>query len=411
MVSRPKILVVDDEQGIRDTLYYNLTDCGYEVMTAKNGKEALEIIKNNKFKVILSDIVMDDGDGIMLLKELKILSKFLPVILFTGYASMESTIEALNFKAYAYLKKPVLIEELKNVISKAISESEVEVKKERVFNKFLRELLKTKKEKAVKLTKDGIIENDIEIPADKRNFDKINRSITTQNSNKKAGILIITRNKVIKNNLINLLEFEDFENYAWTEKFISEYAINFPVIIIDLDFYKKKFFTEFNRLYELNPEIKIILMLNKNDKEFELRLKDTGIKNILIKPVGFDKIMEIIFWQTYLYKSDEIEKIIEKMNFGARLKSSLAYYFHKRIDLNLYVYVVIISFLIGVFIFNPYSATFFHKISNYIFGNGNYNSLPEKALNINKMYEELKGYLDRDEKRELKRTNNSGRAD
>ena len=120
MINKTNILIVDDEPGIRDTLYYNLTDAGYNVTTAESGIDAINKIRTKKFKAILSDIVMNDGDGIMLLKELKEQSKLLPVILFTGYASIDSSIDAVNFGAYAYLKKPISIEELKKVLNKAI---------------------------------------------------------------------------------------------------------------------------------------------------------------------------------------------------------------------------------------------------------------------------------------------------
>ena len=93
---KPHILVVDDEAGIRETLYYNLTDRGFHVETAANSKEALQRLRDKKFNVVLSDIIMDNGDGISLLQKLKQLSQHLPVIFFTGYASMDTLIKALN---------------------------------------------------------------------------------------------------------------------------------------------------------------------------------------------------------------------------------------------------------------------------------------------------------------------------
>ncbi|HPQ19397.1 MAG TPA: response regulator, partial [bacterium] len=299
MINKTNILIVDDEPGIRDTLYYNLTDAGYNVTTAESGIDAINKIRTKKFKAILSDIVMNDGDGIMLLKELKEQSKLLPVILFTGYASIDSSIDAVNFGAYAYLKKPISIEELKKVLNKAIEKYKEDTSKEKVFNKFLRTLIKSKKLKEEKMRKDGILENDIEIPANEKNFNLINQKMNKQIRNTNADILIITKNRVLKNNLENLLRYEKFKNVRTMETINSQLIKFHSIIIIDIDCFKRKFYEEYFKIIKTKPNIKVIAIASKENMHLLNKLKELGIKTVLQKPVGFDRILDVICWQSY----------------------------------------------------------------------------------------------------------------
>jgi CheY-like chemotaxis protein len=222
MSYKPNILVVDDEKGIRDTLFYALSDLGYNVSTAANSKEALSKLKNKKFRAILSDIVMEDGDGIMLLKELKKLHSIIPIILFTGYASMESSIAAVNFNAYAYLKKPVSVDELNLILSKAINEYKEIEKKDKIWKSFIKNLFIKKEEHKQNLKKDGIIENDIQIPADINNFSSIEKGLSTFSPYLKAKVVLITKDSVIKKNLTNLFNFIKLKNFVVLNKFVLD---------------------------------------------------------------------------------------------------------------------------------------------------------------------------------------------
>ncbi|MEJ2627252.1 MAG: response regulator, partial [bacterium] len=75
------ILVVDDEKSMRRTLSIALQDDGYEVMEAANGKEALEYINNEVFDIVITDLVMDDIDGIELLRNIKEVNPITEVLL------------------------------------------------------------------------------------------------------------------------------------------------------------------------------------------------------------------------------------------------------------------------------------------------------------------------------------------
>ena len=102
-----KILLVDDEEGIRKVLGISLTDSGYQVITAKNGEEALEIFKKEPVPIVLTDIKMPGMDGIDLLKEIKKDSPDTEVIMITGHGEMELAIQSLKFDATDFITKPI----------------------------------------------------------------------------------------------------------------------------------------------------------------------------------------------------------------------------------------------------------------------------------------------------------------
>jgi len=120
------ILIVDDDESIRDMLSIVLKDENYNVLTAEDGKKALILMKKNTVHLVISDIKMPDMDGIELLNEIKKRNDKLPVIMITGYASTNDAIEAMKIGAEQYITKPFNIDELKVVIEKAIYKKKIE---------------------------------------------------------------------------------------------------------------------------------------------------------------------------------------------------------------------------------------------------------------------------------------------
>ncbi len=106
------ILIVDDEQEIRESLSEVLTDEGFLAYSAENGKIALEMIEEQHFDIIISDIKMPELDGITLLKQVAELAPDTFVILVTSYGSTESAIDAMHNGAIDYILKPIDFEEL-----------------------------------------------------------------------------------------------------------------------------------------------------------------------------------------------------------------------------------------------------------------------------------------------------------
>jgi len=116
----PKILIVDDEVRILLLLQSLLKANGYDVVTAKGGKSALDAVKGDTFDMVITDLRMSPMDGLTLLKEIKALQPDLPVLLLTAYASVETAIEALKNGAFDYLSKPFKVDEMLDIVKRAV---------------------------------------------------------------------------------------------------------------------------------------------------------------------------------------------------------------------------------------------------------------------------------------------------
>jgi signal transduction histidine kinase len=114
-----RILLVDDEAGIRKVLGITLADSGYEVTTAENGEAALGLFRELKPPIVLTDIKMPDMDGIELLQHIKAESPDTEVIMFTGHGDMELAIKSLKYDATDFVTKPINDEVLEIALKRA----------------------------------------------------------------------------------------------------------------------------------------------------------------------------------------------------------------------------------------------------------------------------------------------------
>ncbi|MBN1969955.1 MAG: response regulator [Candidatus Delongbacteria bacterium] len=115
-----KILVVDDDKDLRETLVQFLEIFDHSVDQAINGKNALEIFKENKYDCIISDIQMPVMNGIEFLENLKKIDKIVPVILLTGVKDLSIAIDSMKLGAHDYLVKPFELDVMKGSIAKAL---------------------------------------------------------------------------------------------------------------------------------------------------------------------------------------------------------------------------------------------------------------------------------------------------
>jgi len=113
-----KILIVDDEQMIRETLTMILIEKGYEVISAKDGLSGIGLFETQKPDIVILDIRLPDINGIDVLKQMKKLNNEISVIMITAYHDMETTIQAMRFKAYEYIHKPIDAVELESTVDK-----------------------------------------------------------------------------------------------------------------------------------------------------------------------------------------------------------------------------------------------------------------------------------------------------
>ncbi|MBW2345859.1 MAG: response regulator [Deltaproteobacteria bacterium] len=108
-----RALVVDDEEDFLETIVKRLNKRSIDTTGAKSGEEALELMKEKLFDVVILDIKMPGGmDGIEALKEMKKIQPRAEVLLLTGHASVETSIEGMKLGAFDYLLKPVKLEDL-----------------------------------------------------------------------------------------------------------------------------------------------------------------------------------------------------------------------------------------------------------------------------------------------------------
>ena len=117
------ILIVDDEQDIRESLRDILEDEGHKIYLAENAEAAKLIKDKENIKLILLDIWMPDSDGITLLKEWAASNKInCPVIMMSGHGTIDTAIEATKIGAYDFLEKPISLQKLLNTINSALKE-------------------------------------------------------------------------------------------------------------------------------------------------------------------------------------------------------------------------------------------------------------------------------------------------
>jgi DNA-binding NtrC family response regulator len=120
MKKKAKILVVDDEAIIRESLRDWLSDVGHQVLTAENGPQALEIIRKEEPSIVIADLVMPGTDGIELMKSAKEISPNIEVIIITAYGSIPTAITAMREGAYDYIEKPFCPERAELLVEKLV---------------------------------------------------------------------------------------------------------------------------------------------------------------------------------------------------------------------------------------------------------------------------------------------------
>jgi len=107
-----KILVVDDEARMTTLVAGALEDEGYEVATARSGREAMDALANQAFEMVITDLKMPPPDGLKLLKHCRTLADAPEVVMMTAHGTVSNAVEAMKAGAYDYLTKPFGLEEV-----------------------------------------------------------------------------------------------------------------------------------------------------------------------------------------------------------------------------------------------------------------------------------------------------------
>jgi DNA-binding NtrC family response regulator len=119
MVAKPRILVVDDEPVVRESLHDWFTEDGYPNEMASNAREALDMMRDSHWDILLTDVKMPGMDGLELQKKAKEIDPDVTVIIMTAYASVDSALQAIKEGAYDYVTKPLDPDDLEQIINRA----------------------------------------------------------------------------------------------------------------------------------------------------------------------------------------------------------------------------------------------------------------------------------------------------
>jgi len=153
---KQKILIVDDEQDIRDVLAMTLADLGYDVVTAEEGEEALGIFQNVSPPIVVTDIKMPGMDGIELLQKMKQQNPETEVIMITGHGDQDLAIRSLKHEATDFITKPINIDVLEIALRRA-QERILTRQKLKEYTEHLEQLLREKTELQSRLSSLGLM--------------------------------------------------------------------------------------------------------------------------------------------------------------------------------------------------------------------------------------------------------------
>lgn len=149
----PKILVVDDEENITEILQRTLTNAGYECFAVNTADNALQVVRDEKIDLVISDIRMPDKDGIELLSEL-VKTPFMAVIMLTAVNDIQTGIQALKLGAYDYILKPFEFNDVLIALERAMQRQDF-LKKEATFQTLLKTKVVEQRDKIRKLFMDA----------------------------------------------------------------------------------------------------------------------------------------------------------------------------------------------------------------------------------------------------------------
>ncbi|HWM84909.1 MAG TPA: sigma-54 dependent transcriptional regulator [Kofleriaceae bacterium] len=118
----PRLLVVEDDEAMRDLLVEELSEAGFQVVAARSGREGIDRVRREPFDLVITDLRMPDLDGFDLIRDVKASPRSPHIVMITAFGSIETAIKAVKLGAYDYITKPFEIEELVLVADKALEE-------------------------------------------------------------------------------------------------------------------------------------------------------------------------------------------------------------------------------------------------------------------------------------------------
>jgi DNA-binding NtrC family response regulator len=158
MEYQARILIVDDERVALKNLEHIMKKEGYEVTATQSGANALKLIEEQSFDVVLTDLRMEKVDGLQVLRKCRELNPDGEVVMITGFATLESAVDAMKHGAFYYIAKPFKLDEVRKVVAEAAHK--VALKKE---NRLLREQLESYQGKVKIITQDPAMQKLLDV--------------------------------------------------------------------------------------------------------------------------------------------------------------------------------------------------------------------------------------------------------
>src|SRR5258706_3375155 len=117
---KKQVLIVDDEPNLRKILSAQLSRDGYDVMTAEDGEQGLQTLRDHHIDLVITDLKMPKVDGMTLLREALREEPELPIVMITAHGTVDTAVEALKLGAFDYLTKPFDKDEVRQIVAKAL---------------------------------------------------------------------------------------------------------------------------------------------------------------------------------------------------------------------------------------------------------------------------------------------------
>jgi len=338
-----KIMVVDDDYSSRLFLQKTLEKENYQITLCNDGIEALEILDRQSFDLVITDLKMESIGGMELLEKIKSMDPEIAVIILTGYASIQTAIDALRLGASDYLIKPINIEELRIRVKKALERKELERKLKEAerritynatittanheINQPLTVILSGADMIKMELDREGItsakIENYLQLIQKAgqrianilRRFREISSPVIQQiphgmqmidlkmekseKPSKERYILFIEDEENLRQIIKELLESEGFKVIlaSTAKEGIELFRSDQPMIeIVLLDFHLPDASGEevFDQLKKIDPGVKVILTSGFEFDESIQKVLDKGAFGFLSKPFSKEQIINFI---------------------------------------------------------------------------------------------------------------------
>jgi len=277
MGKKGKVLVVDDEESLREICKEALLEHGYEVVEAKNGKEAIECLKNEKdIDIVLSDLNMPEMDGMALIEFINRHNLDVELIVMTGFGTIETAVEVMKKGAFDYVPKPFYLDHLLVKIDNALERRKEKKQRERL-NKLV-QILKLNKDLNAKLELSALL-NEFLFHIE-RTFCPEGTVIFLKKDN---GYHPEKVRGEFKKNPILLKKIEEIAKY-----FIYKGGRNFlfiPGKIEDIDFEIKEMFSDISKQLMISPLISKsgiigLVCLIRNLDSLEFNFDDLKLLNV-----------------------------------------------------------------------------------------------------------------------------------